>query len=688
MTSLLAYALVGCLADRGKDASDRDHDPGQCGAPCDALPPTVRFARLTHLQWENTVQDLLHLGGPTGLSDDFIGDTLSAGFDNDAENLQVSPELWQDYQRAAETLSAQVVSDPGLYGQVVPQDPRGGGGGPTFDRTIEGESADVTTTTGGNAGSAWNLWSQGELGADFDLPSSGTYTLSARVWADQAGGELAQATLGIDGSDLLTTDVAASAEGGAETLSVEVDTTAGIHTVHVGFLNDYYDQYSGEDRNLYVDWVAVQGGGGALGGSTAGDAERDAWIADFGRRAHRRGLTAEEVAAYTDLFAQGPDLVGSGDAFLDGVQLVIGAMLQSPWFLYRIEATPAPGNAPVALSDDELASKLSYALWNTMPDDELLDVAASATLTDDAVLQAQAQRLLDDPRAQETIADLTRQALLLDNYDNIYKDPALYPEFGPTTAASMKAEAVAFVDDVVFGGGSVRDLFTQPRTFVNADLAPIYGLSGSFGDELVPVDLPPTERAGLLTLSGFLAMEADPYISSPIRRGVFVNLHLWCVELPPPPNNVTPLPPPDGVETTRELVEGHTGMGTCGEGCHGSYINPPGYALESFDALGRYRTEEYGRPVDTSASYPFDDGVQSWDDTIGFSAVVAGATETHRCYAQHLLEYLEGRHVAPEDDARLDWMAARSRDQNSVIRDVILELVLADSFRTRSPEVE
>ncbi|MEQ1501001.1 MAG: DUF1592 domain-containing protein [Myxococcota bacterium] len=699
MFNLVAgLALVACHTGSGPGNSDSPSDdngstgPNACGAPCSAIPPTVRFARLTHVQWENSVQDLLHLPGPTGLSDDFIGDTLSEGFENDAENLVVSPELWQDYQRSAETLADQLIGDLSLYGVVVPQDPRdggGGGGGPAYDETVEAESGSTSATTGQSVGSAWNLWSGGELSASFDLPAAGKYRLTARVWADQAGPDLAEATLGIDGNDALTTDVTATSSGSAEEITVEVDATAGSHVVHVGFTNDFYDPDAGEDRNLYVDWLQVESTAGGIGSGSGDDADRDAWIAEFGAKAHRRPLTADELTAYTDLFDQGPELVASGDDFADGVKLVVTAMLQSPWFLYRVEAVDTPSGGPTPLTSYEIASKLSYALWNTMPDDALFTAAAADELQTVDQIRAQAERLLDSPRAHDTIADLTRQSLFLDNYDNLYKDPSRYPEFTATTPASMKAEAQAFVENVVFDGqGSIHELFTSPNTFVNADLAPIYGLPGQYGDDLQPAALDPAERAGLLTLSGFLALEADPYISSPIRRGVFINLHVWCVDLPPPPNNVPPLPPTDGVTTTRELVTAHTGEGTCGEGCHSTLINPPGFAFENYDALGRYRTEEYNQPIDATGTYRLSTGEADWTDAISFSELVGDSVETHRCYSQHLLEYLHGRHVADEDDALLDSFAEQSLTEDRPIRELILDTVLADSFRMRSPEVE
>jgi hypothetical protein len=691
---MVILALTACLRGpdgEGDDKPDADAGPttpnGGCDERCDALGTTVRFARLTHLQWENTVQDLLLLDAPTGLSDAFLGDTLSEGFDNDATKLEIGSELWLDYQRAAEALSEQVRSTADRYNAVVPQDLRTGEGGPAFTLRVEGEGPDVTASTGATSGSAYNLWSAGTLEFDVNLPETGSYTLRARVWADQAGGELAQATLGFDGQDLLTADVNAASEGSAETFAIEFAGTQGFHTAHIAFLNDYYQD--GEDRNLYVDWMEVEGAGLAMGPSQATEADRDAWIASFGKRAYRRPLTQDEIALYVALFEQGPELVGSGDDFADGVQLVIAAMLQSPYFLYRVEESEqTAGDGSIPLSDWELASKLSYALWNTMPDEVLFAAADEGRLASDEGLRTEAQRLLADERARAMFADLHHQLLRLDNYENIVKDDELYPEFTATTAASMRAEAAAFVDDVVTSDGSIFDLFTTTRTFVNDDLAPIYGLSGPYGDALVSVELDPNERAGLLTLSGFLALEADAYISSPIRRGVFINHNVWCVELPPPPNVVPPLPPNSGQMTTRELVDSHTGQGTCGEGCHSTMINPPGFALESYDALGRYRTTEYGMPVDTSGSYALSAGPATWNDPVQFAALVGDAVETHRCWNEHLLEYLHGRTDQPSDDALLDYLANQSRDQDKPIREIVLDLVLAKSFRSRSSEVQ
>jgi hypothetical protein len=592
----------------------------------------------------------------------------------------VGAELWVDYQRAAETLADQVVADPRLYGLVVTQDGRAPGPGDDV-LTVEAEDPAAVKTTGGSDGDSWNLWSAGDLTASFDLPAAGTWTVSASVWADQAGPDLASARLAVDGQELLVTDVTATNRGSAESLEDTVQLSAGTHTVTVSFLNDYY--LNGEDRNLHVDFVRAEGSGG--GGTPPGDAGRDEWIAAFGERAFRRPLDATETTEYATLFAAAAEIGATGDPFRDGVQLVLAAMLQAPQFLYRTEESATPdGSGRIPLSDWELASKLSYALWNTMPDEELFTVAREGRLRDMDELSAQTQRLLVDPRARATIADLHRQLLHVDNYQNITKATDLYPEFRPSTPASMQAEAYAFVEDVVFSDGSVHELFTRPSSFVNEDLAPIYGISGVTGSELVPRDLDPAQRAGLLTLSGFLALEADSYVHSPIRRGVFMNLAVLCTDLPPPPDNVPPVPPATGVQTTRERVDAHTGPGTCGSSCHATLINPLGFGFEHYDALGRWQDEELGLPVDSQSEFSFTDGERSFADAVELSALIGSSFDAHRCYTKHLVEYLEGRPAASEDDAVLNTLARRSVDEDRPILALVTDLILTDGFRFRT----
>ena len=652
---------------------------------CTDVAPAPRLARLTHVQWENTVQDLLRLDEPSGLSDSFIGDGLSEGFGNNAEALEVSSELWQDYQRAAEELALLVVSDEDQYAVVVPHDPRDGGGLVGFSERIEGEDPGAVATTGAAGGSDYNLWSNGSLTVSFDVPSDALTTVRARVWADQAGPDLARATLSVDAVDLLTTDVVADSSGTAELLEVEVDLVAGFHTVQVSFLNDYYDPDLGADRNLRIDWFEIEGASRTLGESTAGAAERDAWITDFGQRAFRRPLTADESFAYAELFELGPELVGSGDAFSDGVRVVLEAMLQSPFFLYRVEESTEAQGPRIPLSSYEMASKLSYALWNRMPDDELFELAASDSLTDPAVVAAQAERMLEAPQAVGAIDAFHRELLHTDNYANIYKDADAFPLYQPEMNEWMATEAELFTREVVRSGEGIHTLYSAPWTMINDGLAPVYGVPGP-GPDFTRVDLDPSQRAGLLTQSGFLAVHSDPLQPGSIHRGVFVDLQLLCMNLPPPPDDVTPLPPVDVGTTNRERVDAHTGPGTCGEACHAGFINPVGFAFEGYDAMGMYRTTDNGFPVDASGSFFFTEGEASWVDAVGFAAVMADSDQAHRCYVQNWLEFLHGRAADDADIGLLDFLGTRSRSEDRAIRSLIVDVVTSDGFRNRSDE--
>ena len=174
----------------------------------------------------------------------------------------------------------------------------------------------------------------------------------------------------------------------------------------------------------------------------------------------------------------------------------------------------------------------------------------------------------------------------------------------------MATETMMFIEEVVFKqNGDLATLLTAPYTFVNAALAPFYGVAGQFGDEFVKVDLDPSQRAGVLTQIGFLASNAGAFENDPIHRGVFMNLQLLCTGLPPPPNMVPPLPPPVDGESLRERITRHTGKGTCGEGCHGTLINPLGFAFENYDPLGRWQTMDAGKPVNAADEFYFTDAV-------------------------------------------------------------------------------
>jgi len=419
------------------------------------------------------------------------------------------------------------------------------------------------------------------------------------------------------------------------------------------------------------------------------DARGRGFIEGFGLRAYRRPLRSEEVTVYAALFARGPELYPDDDPFVGGVRLVLEAMLQSPHFVYRAELGLGDGSdAPIELSAYELASRLSYALWGTMPDDALLDAAAGGLLDDAQGLDMEVSRLLEDARAEDMLVAYHEQLLSVGRYRDITRSDVLFPGFDGSVPPAMADEVRLFVREVVGSEGGVRDLFTARYTFVNEPLAGIYDLEGVTGSEMRRVSLEGTDRAGLLTMGGFLAVQSSSTDSDPIHRGVFVNHRILCAPLPAPPAVVPPLPPEDMSmpRTLRERISSHTGAGTCGAGCHSTMINPIGFAFEHFDAIGAYRDRDQNDlPIDSADEYSFGSRVRSYDDAVALSEIIAEERTTHACYAEHLLQFVHGRAPVETDAGLLQRLTTESLRESASLRELVRVLVTSEAFQQRSP---
>jgi hypothetical protein len=422
-----------------------------------------------------------------------------------------------------------------------------------------------------------------------------------------------------------------------------------------------------------------------------------AFLQAFGLRAYRRPLTDAEVQTYLTLFNQGTALIGGTDPFAAGVELALEAFLQSPHFLYRMELSDQVVGDRIPLSDYEVASKISYAVANTMPDAPLFAAAAEGAVANKADLATQAGRLLATPAGTTAVEHFHFQMYGLGVYNGITKDPSVYPQFTAATGPAMLQESTLFLDWIFNGGKGVADIYTSPVTFVNDLLAPSYGLKGTFTSAFTQVNLDPTERAGLLTQLGFVANESTTNNISTILRGAFVNTHIFCVVLPPPSPLASPLPAITPGETDRQLVNGFTGPGTCAAGCHATLINPPGFAFENYDSIGAYRTTDQGQPVDASGSYTFAPpyGLQTWTTPIDFANVISKAPQVHGCYVQNWASYLYGRPVAdsatgsllPDDAASLQYLAQQSIGGALSVKDLILSIATDEHFLARSLQV-
>lgn len=412
-----------------------------------------------------------------------------------------------------------------------------------------------------------------------------------------------------------------------------------------------------------------------------------AFVESFGLRAFRRPLTEGEIATHSSLFDQGPTLYPGVDPFVAGASLVIQAMLQSPHFLYRTElGSDDTGDGVVPLDAYEVASKLAFALTNTMPDDELFAAAAAGELQDRASITAHAERLLDGPNGVAGLANFNFQVYRMGTYDGITRDPDIFPAFVPEAPASMRQEMLLFLERTFREGGGVKDYYTAPVGFANSALAPIYELDGTFSDEtFTEVSLDPSRRSGLLTRAGFLSSYISGTDPDIIHRGVFIATRLLCVKLPPPDPNATSLVELQPNMTNRERVEASTGKDTCGEVCHSALFNPLGYAFENYDAIGQYRTTDRGFPVDAADSYTLDGRLQEFANGVELSQLLAEAKQTHSCYTRNLTSYLHGRLMHSEDEPMIDYYARLSRAGMLSVRDLVLDIVTGDSFLTRLP---
>jgi hypothetical protein len=418
------------------------------------------------------------------------------------------------------------------------------------------------------------------------------------------------------------------------------------------------------------------------------DACAQEFIATFGRRAFRRPLTDDENAKFFAIYASGAGLYETGTDFEQGIALAIEAFLQSPSFLYRVElSAPPPGAELVALSGWEIAARLSYMLWNSTPDDALLDAAEAGELDDTDGIAEHARRLLADARAADPVQDFHAQWLHMDRYPNIQKDADAFPDFDPDTPDSMIAETREFFRATILEHqGTYADLMTSRTTYVDDRLAAIYGLPGGYGDTLVEVELDPAQRSGFLTQPGFLAANAYLVETSPIHRGVFVQRQILCVEIPdPPPGIDLELPPADeNIRTTRQRVEQHTSPEQCAP-CH-DLVNAGGFAFEGYDAVGRVRTQDNGEPVDTAASFQGPDGTVSFTNAIDLVGQLAESEQAQRCYLTQWFRYASARAETEADECTLDGMHGAMLESSYDVQEMLVALTQTVSFRYRAAE--
>ena len=430
----------------------------------------------------------------------------------------------------------------------------------------------------------------------------------------------------------------------------------------------------------------------------AGEGCVNDFIGSFAPRAFRRPLSDAER---TQLFNVYTTARAASMTYEEAMEMLLQVVLQSPAFVYMFEAGEGDATATTRkLKSFEVASRLSYFLWDTMPDDALLAAAESGELDEVDGLSGQAKRLLDDPRAEHAVQRFMSEWLQLDGgllhnaLEELEKDPTLYPEFDQELRAAMRIETEAFVKRAFFEeNGSLEDLLSANYAYVNGPLAALYGVQGpSDADTWEWVQLDPAQRGGILTRSAFLTVLSTKNVTSPIRRGVWVIEEMLCSELGTPPPNANDVSVEGGVvdgelRTVRQDVTARTTDGECAN-CH-SIINPVGFTFENYDGLGRWQTEEItsGLPIDASGAIATTGDVDGpVNGAVELSSKLASSTKVRTCFAERWYKQAIGKELGDLDTCSLDDIEAAFVEGGSM-HDLVLSIIASDAFRYVNVEV-
>jgi hypothetical protein len=400
-------------------------------------------------------------------------------------------------------------------------------------------------------------------------------------------------------------------------------------------------------------------------------------ISTLGRRTFRRPLTAAEQSTYMALYDKGASLSGTRSTFAKGASLVIRGMLQSPFFLFRMEL----GTKGAPLNSYEMAAKLSLLLRGTGPDDKTLDLAAGSGKLDTADgAAALATTMLGEATATAVMRQFHGEWLRFAGFADISKVNV------PTYKASLNAEyeesSYRFFDNIFSQGLGLKEVLLSTTGFYGPGMASFYGVTAPASGSYAQSDLG-AKRVGFFSQLAYLTLNGHNDEPSSILRGVTLNKDVLCATLGPPATVIPPIPPLEPGQTNRQRIDKLTG--TCGMSCHNAMINPLGFSFEHFDGMGQWRdTENSGLTIDSSGSYTFSDGTtKTWTDAAGLMQVLAAIPQTHTCFAKKLASFGLQRDVIATDMPMLNAMTSASMASGTgAEKQMIIQLVRTDAFRT------
>jgi mono/diheme cytochrome c family protein len=683
-------AAAGYLEQELDRAAAAHPNPGAVGA----------FHRLSRTEYANAIRDLLALDTlpkELDISTLLPADNSSSGFDNLADLLFVSPTALDSYLSAARKISRVAIGDPNIPVIVdryqTPQD---------LPQDVQLEDAPAGT--------------RGGVVIKSTMPVDGEY----RVKIEFAGNarEPHQLEVSVDGvrAHVVTVGEHPPTERGNgvfivppdKPIEVDLGMKAGPRVITVAYIQ--HSDALGEE--LVRPRRRTRGTQPALASVTVSGPFNVSGVSDtptrrrifvchpasaseetgcarqifstLTRRAYRRASTADDVQTLMPFYEAGR----ADGGFERGVQRALERVLVSPQFLFRIERQPAPGSV-ARLSDVELASRLSFFLWSSIPDDELLDAAIRGRLKTSAVFDQQVRRMLADPRAESLVTNFAEQWLFLRDVQSKRPDERLFPDFDDSLRSALKREAELFIASIVREDRSAVDLLTANHTYVNERLAKHYGIPYVYGPEFRRVTLGDDYRRGLLGKGAILLLTSYSTRTSPVLRGKYVLGNLLGTPPPPPPANVPALKtesPQNGKTLTmREAMVQHRANPVCAS-CH-ARMDPIGFALENFDAVGRWRTSgESATPIDPSGVLP--DG-SKFDGIVGLrERLIQHPEQFVTTLAENLLTYALGRNLEYYDNSVVRSVVHDAARDNYRISSLVLGIVKSTPFQMRRSTLE
>ena len=642
-------------------------------------PGRVTIRRLNRVEYNNTVRDLL--GVDIRPADDFPEDDTGYGFDNIGDVLALPPILMERYLIAADRVLNAAIPPPPPNPEITLI----GGEGLTGQGFPEDQSRLL----------AFN----GQCGTEFHAEVAGEYFVRAKIWASTAGGEPARMELLADDKAIATVDITANDPNKPQMVEAAVPFGKGPNRIGVRFLNDFYDADAPDqeqrDRNLTVVAMEVEGpfkvaphplndtAQRIFAPGTAGENEAGARaiLLQFANRCFRRTAIPAEIDRLLTIYSLGRE---RGEPHASAIRLAMKAIMISPYFIFRTEWQPEADNPGTVVEIDEfaLATRLSYWLWSSTPDDELLSLAFRKQLR--SHLGPQVLRMLKDPKARALPENFGGQWLELRTLKVAAPDPERFPQYNAGLAEAMRLETEELFNFIVQDNRSVLEFLSADYTFLNEQLANHYGVPGITGAAFRKVSLDPKfQRQGILTHASVLTITSDPTRTSPVKRGKWVLENLLGITPPPPPPNVPALEAGPQAELTgsvRQRLEAHRSKPGCAS-CH-ALMDPLGFGLENFDAIGRWRDQDGPFPVDSA-------GILTTGQTFSNASELSKILLTDRRHAflqalvNKMLTYALGRGTESYDRPAVEAILARMAKENYSFHSLALGISDSLPFQKR-----